>query len=372
MSSAKIKTQNNQWLSQYVFPLWMEKGVDSQNGGFIESIEHNGSPQDVPRRAMVQARQIYAFTEAVKLKILTANQVRPILINNLKFLERYSLPNGSYLHAVDRNGQAIQLQNELYTQAFLLFGLARAFELLKNVEIKERALQLLKYLQTERRAPQGGYTELKNSEVLFQSNPHMHLFEAAIEWMRVDRASPQSSQWKSLATDLSDLCLKQFMNNGPRVVAEYFSESWQPHLEQGRFIFEPGHQFEWAWLFQQYGDLTGQSFQPISEHLFLTAEKYGINTHRQLAFDEMWSDFTVKKSSSRFWPQCERIKIAVELKHELIADQAMLALHQFFAVPQKGLWQDTRDADGIFIPQAAKASSLYHIINAMSEYELKR
>src|SRR3989338_7611427 len=66
MSSAKIKTQNNQWLSQYVFPLWMEKGVDSQNGGFIESIEHNGSPQDVPRRAMVQARQIYAFTEMVR------------------------------------------------------------------------------------------------------------------------------------------------------------------------------------------------------------------------------------------------------------------------------------------------------------------
>ena len=98
------------------------------------------------------------------------------------------------------------------------------------------------------------------------------------------------------------------------MVAEYFSKDWQPVREQNTFVFEPGHQYEWAWLLIQYEDAVHIKHTPLSKHMFQLAETYGVDKASHLAFDELSSDFSVKKSSSRFWPQCERIKAAVQLQ----------------------------------------------------------
>jgi mannose/cellobiose epimerase-like protein (N-acyl-D-glucosamine 2-epimerase family) len=99
------------------------------------------------------------------------------------------------------------------------------------------------------------------------------------------------------------------------------------------------------------------------------AEKFGVtNPSRALAFDEIWSDGRVHKRSSRFWPQCERIKAAVVLGEGKIADIAMQALIENFLMLKEGLWKDTLLESGEYGDQPVKASSLYHIINAISEY----
>ncbi|HRO67602.1 MAG TPA: AGE family epimerase/isomerase, partial [Pseudobdellovibrionaceae bacterium] len=52
----------------------------------------------------------------------------------------------------------------------------------------------------------------------------------------------------------------------------------------------------------------------------------------------------------------------------LSADQALEALFGYFQTPVKGLWQDARQENGESTKQDPKASSLYHIINAIDEY----
>ncbi len=367
------------WLSESVFPLWLNKGFNSASGVFIESITSEFQPTTTSRRAMVQARQIYSITEALKMKILSSDIVIPIIekaTSNL--LQSYSLSSGAFLHSIDSRGEPDNLQSELYTQAFVLFGLARSFELIKFDSYKKRALELVNYLNSERKAPHGGYTEIKNGQIVFQSNPHMHLFEAAIEWARVDN----NPVWKSLCVDLFKLCKLHFIDHKTGLLAEHFDIEWKPLLENNRFIFEPGHQYEWAWLLIQFEKICGTEVGTLPEQLFRNGEHSGIKKPEGLVFDEIWSDHQIKKASSKFWPQSERVKAALALglrssnsernKHIKASDEAMNALWIFLDNAPKGLWLESKFEDGSFSRQDAKASSLYHIINAMSEYALKR
>jgi mannose-6-phosphate isomerase len=378
------------WLSSAVFPLWTERGI-ADDGSFFEALEADGHPSPVPRRAMVQARQIFSYVEAVKMNVLSSEVAVPLVRRGTDALiEKYGLPSGAFGHAVDGAGRLENPQSELYTQAFVLFGLAQSYELVRSAgasdgaSYKSRAKTLLAYLQRERRHPAGGYVEIKNNEILFQSNPHMHLFEAAVCWARVD----SDPAWADVCHEVFRLCMSRFIDSATGALCEHFDRDWQKQVSAGRFFFEPGHHFEWAWLLHSYLNLfkhdlskeTVDTATVAAARLYALAEAHGVV--RGFAVDEVWSDFSVKKPSSRFWPQTERIKAAVELgrhaRTELqpafatAADEALTALWTYLDSPARGLWQDTRNEHGEFIPQPSKASSLYHIILAISEYATKR
>ncbi|MGZ6480238.1 MAG: AGE family epimerase/isomerase, partial [Bdellovibrionales bacterium] len=115
-------------------------------------------------------------------------------------------------------------------------------------------------------------------------------------------------------------------------------------------------------------NLTKVDLMDIREQLFANGDRPGLCPKRQTAFDEVWSDFSVKSSTSRFWPQCERIKVASQLGKLDAAAQSMDALFQFFATKYSGLWYDIWDSAQGFREQPAKASSLYHIVGAIEQY----
>lgn len=375
---AQLKNKALEWLAKDVFPLWGTHGIDPENGGFVECLSLTGDPQTNARRGMVQARQIYSFVEGAHLGILPMEQVRKIVERAIEyFITHYSLPNGGFIHSIDVDGEPADPRADLYTQAFGLFGLASAYEILKDPLLKMRALKLLEYLKNERALKAGGYSELVENKVVYAANPHMHLYEAALAWMRVDF----SPQWKDFATEIDQMCRLKFIDAESGGLCEIFDSEWRPLRDEKGFFWEPGHHSEWAWLMVQYAELTKKPVDQIPFQLFRTAEETGVDHKTGFAFDEVWSSGSVKKSSSRFWPQSERIKAAVSLglhapevekvPFAKAADQALTVLFTFFANIKPGLWYDTR-ANGQYAQQPAKASSLYHIINAISEYAQKR
>ncbi|HWU41883.1 MAG TPA: AGE family epimerase/isomerase [Bdellovibrio sp.] len=375
-TSTQFIEKSKSWLAHDVYPLWSEKGLDPVRGGFVESLTFSGEPMDVSRRAMVQCRQIYAFLTGARLGCV-ANDValRAAEQGTKCLLEKFSAPSGAFIYSINPDGTPKSRNPDLYTQAFALFGLAQAYSVSPKAEIKARAKDLLKYLQRERKVKGGGYTELDDNGVAsYKSNPHMHLFESAVAWMQIDN----DPEWKELGKELVQLALTKFIDPTAKVLGEYFDSEWKSLRENGRFIYEPGHQYEWAWLLSLYQDLTGQDLKETRHQLFRLAEKFGTSPTRKIAYDDMWSDYTPKLESSRFWPQCERIKAAVRLGTEVpraeqalyakAADDAMETLFRFFETPKKGLWFDQLSANDTFAGNSAKASSLYHIVNAMEEY----
>jgi mannose-6-phosphate isomerase len=365
------------WLAQHAIPLWVEKGIDWERGGFFEALSPQGEAlHDLPKRAMVQARQIYSFRIAGQLGLVSPEMTLKIVTHGLKFLLKHcSLPSGAFAHSVDRNGQSLRNTPDLYAQAFALFGLAHGYALMPSETLRERAMTLVGYLDRERRAPAGGYFELEDATPKYASNPQMHLFEAALAWMDVD----SDPIWRSLADEMVQVCVNRMIDRETGVLGEHFESTWKPIHEQNRFVFEPGHQFEWAWLLGRYQKHTGADLSVVRGKLFLLSEKHGICSTRKTAFDEVWSDMSCKSSTSRFWPQCERIKAALQLALQAapaerdryfdIADEAVLALFRFLDTPKRGLWFDRCTTSFLFdVDQPAKASSLYHIIGAMNEY----
>lgn len=369
-----IIQRSKNWLSEYVFPLWLKNGVDWERGGFVESLSLEGEPQDVPRRGMVQARQIYSLRIALEMGVVPPDVAKKAIAQGVRsYLRDFSHPSGAFHHSIDRARKPLGATLDLYSQAFALFGLANAFATVDDeslrVEIKERAKKLVRYLTTERRAEGGGFTEFSDGKIAYQSNPHMHLFEAAVAWMEAD---PHDATWKSLADEVLELCLSKFVDSPSGALAEFFIEGWSAQTEGGRFVYEPGHQYEWSWLMGRYQALTEIDLSQIRNRLFELSERTGIHPKRRAVVDQIWSDHQPKLNTSRFWPQCERAKAAAQLGQWAAAEEAMIALFRFFELPKQGLWYDTWEESGQFRDQPAKASSLYHIIGAMSEIKRHR
>ena len=354
------------WLSQTAYPYWIQNGIDTQVGDFHEALTFEGLPAQTPMRAMVQARQIYSFRLAERMGILPTEQAKEIVGRATEcFIEHFSLPNGSFAHAISQERKIVNAGAEFYTQAFALFALANAYSLTRGEQLKSRAKSLLNYLQRERRAPGGGFTEIKEGVTLYQSNPHMHLIEASIAWMQAD----SDPAWAQLSDEVAELLRTQFIDPETGALGEHFEAGWKPKRVNGKFIWEPGHHYEWCWLLGNYQKLKGTTqLDPIRHRLFELAEGHGIRVDRQAAVDEVWSDLTVNKSSSRFWPQGERLKAAVQLRNSAAADESVQTLFRYLDQPQPGLWMDTWTSDGAFIGDPVKASSLYHIAGALSEY----
>src|SRR4051812_3641058 len=64
-----------EWLAKCVLPLWLERGLDPQAGGFYEALSlDQGQPVIGPRRAMVQARQIYSWRIALDMGLIEKNR----------------------------------------------------------------------------------------------------------------------------------------------------------------------------------------------------------------------------------------------------------------------------------------------------------
>ena len=365
------------WLRDVAYPLWFTQGIDAKHGGFYEALLANGSPAELPIRTMVQARQIYSFCLAARMNVLPRGKVESEIRAAVDFvIARMGQPDGSFSHALDHANGAINPARELYTQAFILFALSQAYGLCKEPRYRARALEVVNYLRRERSLPAHGFTEIKEGVTSYASNPHMHLLEAAIGWMEVD----PSHEWHELADELVTLAEEKFIDPATGLLGEEFNADWSRIREGGRFVWEPGHQFEWAWLLGNYQRLTGATrLAEKRRRLFANAEKHGLHGDRGVAVDELWSDFAVKKASSRFWPQCEWIKAAVQLGSEATtpaerehyarsADAGLAALEKYLDRPRAGLWKDTWTEKGEWTGDPVKASSLYHIAGALAEY----
>ena len=353
------------WLRTYAVPLWLDRGFDPRRGYFHEALRADLTPTEGPVRTMVQARQIYSFRLALDLDLCPMETAAHAVVEGARFLiDHCRNEDGSYALFVQPGLGITIARPELYTQAFALFGLANAFSLSPMPEYRRRALDLLSYLRRERQTAAGGFTELNAAgEIIYRSNPLMHLFEATLCWMEIDANDPE---WTRLGEELCALAVNRLIDPATGLMPEHFDATWSPARENGRFVWEPGHQFEWAWLLGRYERLTGLELKSVRTKLYDLATRHGLDHGR--AIDQVWSDFKPKATSARFWPQAERVKAAVSEGDPRAAEEALGALTSYLDRPTPGLWCDVIDEHGRLDDRPAKASSLYHIIGAMSEY----
>src|SRR4051812_44083214 len=193
---ARVRERLLNWLLNDALPLWWEVGADKDGGGFHEAIEHGGSPVLGQRRARVQARQI--FTYAVAGELGWSGPWREAVAHGLGFyIGRYRRPDGLFVNALQADGTPSPANPHLYEQAFAMLAIATA----GVAALAPIADTLRERLASDRRGAAGGYTGFADDR-FFQSDPHMHLFEAALAW---EQLSPDP-RWRELADEVAELC----------------------------------------------------------------------------------------------------------------------------------------------------------------------
>jgi mannose-6-phosphate isomerase len=361
------------WLMEDALPVWWDRGADRTHGGFYELLSLAGEPVAVDRRARVQTRQIYSY--AVGGKLGWTGPWREAMTHALDFfVERYRLPSGLFRTCVHADGSPADDAVWLYDQAFALLALCEASQALpdRRAALRDRAHLIVERLQ-DRRLAGGGFSEAATDRP-FQSNPHMHLLEAALAWSAID----DDPVWNALVDEIVGLALTKFIDkNG--ALHEFFSEDWSPEPGLDGRIVEPGHQFEWAWLLERWARLRNRpDARRAARRLYEIGRTYGVDPARGVAFDQLLDDFSIHRHKARLWPQTERIKAAVILAgsadgeedraaYLTEANAAVAGLEAYLDVPLKGLWRDKMEPDGAFIQEPAPASSFYHIVCAIAE-----
>ncbi len=147
---------------------------------------------------------------------------------------------------------------------------------------------------------------------------------------------------------------------------------WLPASGDRGRLFEPGHHYEWIWLLDRYSKLLSRSLPTCTAALRRTASLYG-RSPGGLLWSEVRDDGTVMDSSKRLWPHTEAIKAelcGMSGKGCSSADVWLDHLYLRFLKPAiAGGWHDRFDVGDRLLVDYMPASSLYHIVCALSEYE---
>lgn len=360
------------WLFDHALPLWSSKGFDHATGLFQERFAQSGEPvETAPRRIRVQARQTFVFAAAGELG--WDGPWREAVDAGAEVLRTRGIrADGGTRFQLDTSGRPIDDRRDLYDLAFVTFALAHAARVLGGrQDLIAAATDLLGWLEAHWAHPAGGFLEGEITPTPpRRQNPHMHLFEACVALYEATGDAAHLAR----AGRIGDLFTTRFFDHQFGALPEYFDDAWSPAPGEEGQIVEPGHHFEWSWLFHRFAALGGADLRPIAERLRVHAEVYGVDPATGITIDEVFANGAPRTRTSRLWPQTERIKANLA-RYEHVRDPAAAAaaaqafdvLAAHLATTVRGLWHERRRADGTAIDDDAPASSLYHITLAFAE-----
>ena len=166
------------WLRLRALPIWATLGF-GDDGGFSEALSLDAQAPGGNRRARVQTRQIFVYAQAGAMG--WKGPWKPIISAALERLRAaYLRPDGKTRALIGADWSVVDETAMLYDQAFVLFALAAAKQAeIDDPNLETDAVKLREQLLSEA-LPNGAMLEA--GDYPFQSNAHMHLFEASLAW----------------------------------------------------------------------------------------------------------------------------------------------------------------------------------------------
>lgn len=360
--------QFTHWIFKKALPYWGTIGCDGTTlnpyqYGTHEQLTLNGKP-DLPgyKRMRVQARQLYTFSQAALLGWTPGNNIAE---NIYCFMQHGQQGEGWWAKTLSRYGTILNPTSDLYDLAFIIFAFAWYGKLSGDAKPIQQARQTLQWITQFMAYPKGGF---KNDFPLTpgyrQQNPHMHLLEATLALFEVT----QAEQDLQFAHQLIHLFKHHFFDQQAGILGEYYTENWLIAPCQAREIVEPGHQYEWIWLLQEYNRLTGiNQYQEEINRLFSFNRHHSIDQQTGLVADKVRRDGTLTHKSSRLWVQTEALRATClkqdEKSYHHLSQILYNLLYRYFNHCPAGTWQDQLDNNYAYNNTKIPTSSFYHIMS---------
>jgi mannose-6-phosphate isomerase len=354
----------------HCLPLWSGEGWDAVAGGFVDRLGPDGrADRQAPRRVFVQARQIYCFAKAAQMGWY--GQGRAIALQGLEhLLAKAKAPDGrpGYVHTLTPDGAVKDPRRDTYDHAFILLALATVYALDRDAQVRAEIDELLVFLDTQLRSPNGGFLEGLPPSLPRRQDPQMHLFEAMIALFD----ATHDLAFQQRAGDFFALFLANLYDKQTRVLGEYFEDDWS---KIPPVIVAPGHLAEWVWLLRGFERITGCPTGTRRGELLQSALRYR-DAATGCLVDAGDADGNIRRDTRRLWPQTELAKAFIaqaEAGEAGAAGEARAALarleRQYLNHPVAGGWYDQFDGGGTSLVETIPASSFYHVLCAITEAE---
>lgn len=352
-----------------LLPYWAERGVDRMHGGFHGRLGPDGRPlPDPAKRLLVQARQVYAFSEAARLG---ASWALEIAAHGVAFLEEAFLDaeRGGWRHTVTPRGEPLDSRRDAYGHAFVVFAFASFYAATGERRALAHAHATIESVQRHLRdRVHGGYHEAGDerwrplAEGPRRQNPHMHWLEALLAL----HAQAPDAALLAEADALVALLRSRWFDAAHGCLGEFFAADWKPLAGAEGEVVEPGHHYEWVWLLAQHARARGLGEpDPLAAALFEFAERHGVDAEGGV-FDRVDRSGRVLAATRRLWPQTERLKAlaARGARGELAG-----ALGRVFSryASRTGGWTEHLAEDGSVLTDVQNATSVYHVVLALRE-----
>ncbi len=360
-------------ICEETLPFWAEAGFDRDCGVFRERLDVAGRDcPAVPRRAMVQARQIYVYSAADKdgafrngaaLADLTMHRLLRLYLDE-------GDPRAGFAFSIDAAGRRVSDARDSYTHAFVLLALASLYEVTGDRWLLSAAESTLAFVDRHLVCKDhGGLLDgCPSAETVKRQNPLMHFLEACLA---LHAAAPEGP-YLDRAQRIVRLFESRLFQENAGALPEVFNADWSLDPAVPAF-FEPGHHFEWIWLLDWFHREGGRVTAQAEDRLWETARAHGLDA-RGWCYDRVGLDRRPLDQSTRLWPHTEGAKAGLA-RHaagdpqglSFCAQMAQTLNDVFLGRPFAGGWIDRFDADLEPTVDHVPASSLYHLYGAFRE-----
>ncbi len=363
-------------LCEELLPLWHERGLDRERGGFHDCLTLELEPRPEPhKRLLVQARQLWVFSHVARLggPEFCLGAAR----HGYRFLQKYrdDRHGGWYLTATPE-GQPANRRKDTYVHAFVLLALTEYARATGESGPLEEAATTFELMQRHLGHPTaGGFYEAAQEDWTplggaRRQNPHMHLLEALLSL----HSATGGAGTLEVARDLVALFRDRFFDRGSGALAEHFDEDWRRAEGEPGELVEPGHQFEWVWLLHAAAEVDPSlRLKGETEQLFRFADAYGVDREAGGVYDAIDRDGRVLRAAKRLWPQTEyvqaraaRVLAGGGAAEREALEQALAHCFERYVRPGGG-WHEQLDREGRVISQELRATSVYHIVQALTD-----
>ncbi|MCA9732394.1 MAG: AGE family epimerase/isomerase [Deferribacteres bacterium] len=312
-----------------IIPFWLKHSVDKEKGGFLFSLDQDGSVLDTDKAMWIHARFVWLLS-TLYTEVEQKEEWLKLAKHGIDFIEKYGFDrDGRMFFIVTREGQPLRKRRYLFTESFTCMAYAAYAKAAGKPEYTEKALHLfrliLKYLQSPGLLPEkiiSATRQMKGHGVLMINLVMCQILREVVVDPLIDQ---------TILNAISEI-ENDFMKKEYKAVLETVGPNGEfIDTFDGRLI-NPGHAIETSWFIMREGMYrSDEKIKQLGRKIFDWSWEWGWDKEyggiiqfrdaKNLPVTEYWHDMKF------WWPQCEAI-VAALYSYKITGDFTYLERHK--------------------------------------------